>query len=146
MFGRHRHASVTPFKWRSARGPVMARLYTLFPLINLNKEKKSKFDPLWQNFLDPRMDTLSSALSTKAQQHKQNIKATSITLYTSCLLGIFSCLFCRLLIFQNHIFQKIFQESSTIRVSNSLDPDQAPRFVGTDLSPNCFHRLQVGTR
>ena len=42
MFGRHRHASVTPFKWRSARGPVMARLYTLFPLINLNKDKKSQ--------------------------------------------------------------------------------------------------------
>ena len=42
MFGRHRHASVTPFKWRSARGPVMARLYTLFLLINLNKEKKVK--------------------------------------------------------------------------------------------------------
>ena len=27
---------------------------------------------------------------------------------------------------------------NTIRVSNSLDPDQARRFVGPDLGSNCF--------
>ena len=31
--------------------------------------------------------------------------------------------------------------SITIRVSNSLDPDQARHFVGPDLGPNCLQRL-----
>ena len=30
---------------------------------------------------------------------------------------------------------------NTIRVSNSLDPDQARHFVGPDLGPNCLQRL-----
>ena len=29
---------------------------------------------------------------------------------------------------------------NTIRVSNSLDPDQARHFVGPDLGPNCLQR------
>ena len=29
------------------------------------------------------------------------------------------------------------------RVSSSLDPDHAPRFVGPDLDPNCFKRLSA---
>ena len=32
---------------------------------------------------------------------------------------------------------------STIRLSNSLDPDQARRVVGPDLAPNCLQRLSV---
>ena len=32
---------------------------------------------------------------------------------------------------------------NTICVSNSLDPDQARRFVGPDLGPNCFQRLSA---
>ena len=32
---------------------------------------------------------------------------------------------------------------NTIRVSNSLDSDQAPHFVGPDLGPNCFQRLSA---
>ena len=28
-------------------------------------------------------------------------------------------------------------------MSNSLDPDQARRFVGPDLGPNCLQRLHV---
>ena len=31
----------------------------------------------------------------------------------------------------------------TIRVSNSLDPDQAQHFVGPDLDPNCFEKLSA---
>ena len=31
----------------------------------------------------------------------------------------------------------------TIRVSNSLDPDQARRFVGPDLGPNCLQNLSA---
>ena len=30
---------------------------------------------------------------------------------------------------------------NTIRMSNSLDPDQARRFVGPDLGPNCLPRF-----
>ena len=37
--------------------------------------------------------------------------------------------------------KKIFR--NTIRVSNSLDPDQALRFVGPDLGPNCLQRLSA---
>ena len=32
---------------------------------------------------------------------------------------------------------------ATIRVSNSLDPDQARHFVGPDLGPNCLQRLSA---
>ena len=32
---------------------------------------------------------------------------------------------------------------NTIRVSNSLDPDQARHFVGPDLGPNCLQRLSA---
>ena len=31
----------------------------------------------------------------------------------------------------------------TIRVANSLNPDQARLFVGTDLGPNCVQRLSA---
>ena len=31
--------------------------------------------------------------------------------------------------------------NNTIRVSYSLDPDQARHFVGPDLGPNCLQRL-----
>ena len=37
MLGHHRHASETPFKWRSAGGPMMARFSGILifpPLIN----------------------------------------------------------------------------------------------------------------
>ena len=32
---------------------------------------------------------------------------------------------------------------NTIRVSNSLSPDQAQHFVGPDLDPNCLQRLSA---
>ena len=32
---------------------------------------------------------------------------------------------------------------NTIRVSNSLDPDQVQHFVGPDLGPNCLQRLSA---
>ena len=44
--------------------------------------------------------------------------------------------------FQNQLFEKSFR--NTIRVSNSLDPDQARRFVGPGLVPNCLQKLSVG--
>ena len=47
-----------------------------------------------------------------------------------------------LLIFSNINFLKNYFRN-TIRVSNSLDPDQARRFVGPDLGPNCLQRLSA---
>ena len=35
---------------------------------------------------------------------------------------------------------------NTIRVSNSLDPDQARHFVGPDLGPNCLQRLSADNK
>ena len=56
--------------------------------------------------------------------------------------GKFFMLFCRLLIF----FKINFLKNSfrnIIRMSNSLDPDQARRFVGPDLGQNCLPRLSA---
>ena len=48
---------------------------------------------------------------------------------------------CRLLIFffKINFFEKLFQEH--LRVSNSLDTDQARHLVGPDLGPNCLQRI-----
>ena len=35
---------------------------------------------------------------------------------------------------------------NTIRVSNSLDPDQARHFVGPDLGPNSLQRLSADNK
>ena len=59
-----------------------------------------------------------------------------------CMLGNFWCFCCRLLTFQNLLFQnKSFR--NTIRVSNGLDPDQERHFVCPDLGPNCLQRLSA---
>ena len=50
---------------------------------------------------------------------------------------LFSCL---LIFFEINFFKNSFWNS--IRVSNSLNPDQA-RPVGPDLGPNCFQRLST---
>ena len=64
-------------------------------------------------------------------------------------------LFCRLLIFfQNELFRRLLilfkinfsiisLRNTIIRVSNSLDPDQARHFVGPDLDPNCLQKLSA---
>ena len=48
--------------------------------------------------------------------------------------------FCRLLICSKSAFSKNYF-MKTIRVSNTLDLDQARQNVGPDLGPNCLHRL-----
>ena len=46
--------------------------------------------------------------------------------------------------FQNLLFlQKILSRKNTIRVSNSLDPDQDRHFVGPDLGSTCLQRLSA---
>ena len=44
--------------------------------------------------------------------------------------------------FQNQLFQKN-SFRNTIRVSNSLDPDQARHIVGPDLGPNCLQKFSA---
>ena len=44
--------------------------------------------------------------------------------------------------FQNQLFRKISFRNN-IRVSNSLDPDQARYLFGPDLGPNCLQRLSA---
>ena len=43
--------------------------------------------------------------------------------------------------FLNELFQKI--PSGLLGVANCLDQDQAQRFVGPDLDPNCLQRLSA---
>ena len=53
-----------------------------------------------------------------------------------CILS--SADFCSKIIqFEKKCFRNI------IRVSNSLNPDQARQFVGPDLGPNCLQRLSA---
>ena len=51
-------------------------------------------------------------------------------------------IFCCLLIFFKINFKKKYF-SNTIRVSNSLDPDQAQHFVGPDLGAKCLQRFSA---
>ena len=44
--------------------------------------------------------------------------------------------------FQNQLLKKNYFRD-TIRVSNSLDPDQARHFVGPDLAPSYLQRLSA---
>ena len=56
------------------------------------------------------------------------------------MLGNFEYFYCRLLIFSKPNFSKN-SFRNTIRVSNSLDPDQAQCLDGLDLVPNCLQKL-----
>ena len=61
MLGNYRPASETPFKWRFAGGPMMARLWWYFdpPSPNLLKKSQSQsWTSSCINFLDPRMVVL----------------------------------------------------------------------------------------
>ena len=62
----------------------------------------------------------------------------SIAVSTPCLLGNFECFFVVCRFFQYQLIR------NTIRVSNSLDPDQTRHFVGPDLGPNCLQMLSAG--
>ena len=51
-----------------------------------------------------------------------------------------------LFLFADFFSKSSFSKNSfrnTIRVSNSLDPDQARNFVGPDLGPSCLQRLSA---
>ena len=60
---------------------------------------------------------------------------------TLCQLVNFSCLFVICYFFKIIFFEKKIR--NTIRVSNSLDPDQARQNVGPDLDPNSLQKLSA---
>ena len=68
-----------------------------------------------------------------------------------CLLSCFAfwVIFHHFLLSVDFFKIKLFRINSfrnTIRVSNSLDPDQARHFVGPDLGPNCLQRLSTDNK
>ena len=65
-----------------------------------------------------------------------------ISALTHCMLDNFAIFFLTYAdFFSKSTFSKKFRH--TIRVSNGVDPDQARRFVGLDLSPNCLQKLSA---
>ena len=69
-------------------------------------------------------DTSQIACAEKHQSHLQSIK-------------LFAVLYFMLDFSSKSAFLKMYTRDTT-RVSNSLDPDQARRYVGPDLGPNYF--------
>ena len=57
---------------------------------------------------------------------------------TLCMLGNFSCVCCRLL-----LFFSLKLTLKNLSGSNGLDPDQDRNSVGPDLGTNCFQRLST---
>ena len=64
------------------------------------------------------------------------------SLLISCILDNFDFFFVVRLFFSKSTFLQYFFRN-TIRVSNSLDQDQAGCFVGPDLGSNCLQRLSA---
>ena len=58
------------------------------------------------------------------------------------MLGNVACFMSSADFFQIYTFSKKYF-SNTIRVSDSLDPDQARHIVGPDLGTNCLQRLSA---
>ena len=59
------------------------------------------------------------------------------------MLGNFSCLYSRLLIFSKLTFSKNSFRNTIIRVSNGSDRDQNRCFVRPDLGSSCLQRLSA---
>ena len=57
MLGHHRHASETLFKWQMTGGQTMARFKWYLDPLSPKIKTWTELDPLWQNFLDPRMNS-----------------------------------------------------------------------------------------
>ena len=78
---------------------------------------------------------------TSTLEHKETTVIPSGMLIL-CMLGNFVCFFVVYGFFLKLTFsKKSFR--NTIRMSNSLDPDQARQFIGSDLGPNCLQRLSA---
>ena len=61
------------------------------------------------------------------------------------MLGNCSCFFLSTDFVKNHVFTNK-SHRATIRVSNSVDPDEALYSVGLHLGSNCLQRLSTGDK
>ena len=89
-----------------------------------------------------RPDQPSTEVKGNLITHSSHILVVIFQLLTLRHLGNFSCFLLSAVFSQN----QIFGENSvriTIRVSNSLDPDQAHHFVWPDLGQNCLQKLSA---
>ena len=77
-----------------------------------------------------------------SQNILRNLFTPNIRISTLCMLGNFAFFVVLDFCFLKLTFSKI-SFRNTIRMSNSLDPDQARLFVGPDLGPNCLQRLSA---
>ena len=90
-------------------------------------------------------ERLSMGRKESNQTNKQtNLNVVCLALIVSrqltlCFLGNFSFFF-RLLTFFSILTYSKNSFRNTVRVSNSLDPDQAQHSIGPDLGPNCLQR------
>ena len=80
-----------------------------------------------------------SSLFTKAHAKVSSIKKPLFF----CLLGNFHAFLSSADFFSSKSTFLKSSFSDTIRVSSSLNPDQAQHFVGPDLDPNCLLRLSA---
>ena len=66
---------------------------------------------------------------------------TQVRASTICLLGNFACFLSSSVFFKSTFLEKKIR--NIIRMSTSLDPDQARDFLWPDLDPNCLQRLSA---
>ena len=67
-------------------------------------------------------------------------------IYSALTLCVSWVIFHAFLLSADFVSKSTFSKNSfryTIRVSNSLDPDQAKHFVGPDLGPKCLQKLSA---
>ena len=75
------------------------------------------------------------------QLESQAPMRTAVYCINSLPTGYFSCFLSSADCSKSTFLKNSFR--NTIRVSNSLDPDQARQKVGPDLGPNCLLRLSA---
>ena len=135
--------------------------------LNLNLEKKSKIPPVTTKIerlillirvvKSNQLKYVKSLLTNNSHQNKEqylnavianglkenNYHTGKSNLFTLCMLGNFSGFCCRLLTFFKIIFFKRTSFRNTIRVTNSLDPDQDQCSVDPNLGPKLFVMTKV---
>ena len=97
----------------------------------------------WKCYLLQKLDTLTFRW---AYWVNQNAGRRQIFFFNPLPTGkIFMLFCCQLIFFSKSTFSKN-SFRNTIRVSNSLDPDQVRRFVWPDLGPNCMQKLSADNK
>ena len=76
------------------------------------------------------------SLNSSCNVFRTNFSQYSLTPVKFFLIFLLSAIFSKSTFSKNSF-------KNTIRMSNSLDPDQARHFVGPDLGPNCLQKLSA---